>query len=129
MTMRSHIFAWEGAMVPISRRAALSGLSAVLALSSGVRCAVADADASKRITIGSPYGRTLSAFLSLPRQLPAPAVLTIHGSLVLTDWYKSQAAELAEAGFVGLAVDLFPGEGGGGRGGQKRRIAGASTRA
>jgi carboxymethylenebutenolidase len=116
-------------MVPISRRAALSGLSAVLALSSGVRCAVADADASKRITIGSPDGRTLSAFLSLPRQLPAPAVLTIHGSLGLTDWYKSQAAELAEAGFVGLAVDLFPGEVAGDLDGEQRLIEAASSNA
>jgi carboxymethylenebutenolidase len=30
--------------------------------------------------------------------------------LGLTDWYRSQAAEFAAAGFVGLAVDLFPGQ-------------------
>jgi len=62
------------------------------------------------ITINTPDGRQLNAFLSLPTELPAPAVLTIHGSLGLTDWYRSQAAEFAAAGFVGLAVDLFPGQ-------------------
>jgi carboxymethylenebutenolidase len=35
--------------------------------------------------------------------------LTIHGSLGLTDWYRSQAGAFAEEGFVGLAVDLFSG--------------------
>jgi carboxymethylenebutenolidase len=54
-------------------------------------------------------GRRLTAFLSLPKHLPAPAVVTIHGSLGLTDWYRSQAAAFAREGFVGLAVELFPG--------------------
>lgn len=97
-------------MVPVSRRAALSTVSGALAFSSGVRPAPADGDASERIAISSSGGRTLSAVLSMPRQMPAPAVLTIHGSLGLTAWYASQAAALAKVGFVGLAVDLFPGQ-------------------
>ena len=114
-------------MVPISRRAALSALSglSVLAISSGVRSAMAATDAPRRITISAADGQNLSAFLSLPRQLPAPAVLTIHGSLGLTDWYKSQAAELAEAGFVALAVDLFPGQVAGDLDGEQRLIEAA----
>jgi carboxymethylenebutenolidase len=99
-------------MNPISRRTVLSGLSActAAALTSGVRLAKANAGPSQFIAIGSADGRQLNAFLSLPAQLPAPAVLTIHSSLGLTDWYRSQAAAFAEAGFVGLAVDLFPGQ-------------------
>jgi carboxymethylenebutenolidase len=114
-------------MVPISRRAALSALSglSVLAISSGARSAMADTGAPQRIAISAADGQNLSAFLSLPRQLPAPAVLTIHGSLGLTDWYKSQAAELARAGFVALAVDLFPGQVAGDLDGEQRLIAAA----
>jgi carboxymethylenebutenolidase len=113
-------------MVPVSRRSALSTVSGVLVLLSGVRPAPADGDDVTHITIRSAGSRTLSAVLSLPRQLPAPAVLSIHGSLGLTSWYKSQAAELAKAGFVGLAVDLFPGQVARDLDGEQRLIAAAS---
>jgi carboxymethylenebutenolidase len=86
---------------------------------------MADTGAPRRTTISAADGRNLSAFLSLPRQLPAPAVLTIHGSLGLTDWYKSQAAELAKEGFVALAVDLFPGQVAGDLDGEQRLIEAA----
>jgi carboxymethylenebutenolidase len=99
-------------MNPISRRTALSALSGLsaLGLTSGVRSAMADIGSPQFTTISTRDGRQLNAFLSLPAHLPAPAVLTIHSSLGLTDWYRSQAARFAEAGFVGLAVDLFPGQ-------------------
>ena len=96
----------------ISRRVLLSVLGGVpwAVVLSEVRPAHANASGLEPVVIRSPNGRYLRGFLSLPRYLPAPAVLTIHGSLGLTDWYKSRAAAFAEEGFVGLAVDLFPGQ-------------------
>jgi len=98
-------------MALISRRTALTILSAppLMALASGVRSAMSEIDPAEPITISTDVGRSLTAFLSLPERLPAPAVLTIHGSLGLTDWYRAQAEALAREGFVALAVDLFAG--------------------
>jgi carboxymethylenebutenolidase len=98
-------------MAPISRRSVLSGLA-------GLSCTLATRHPGFAAGGGPPLqpvairagdGRRLTAFLSLPERLPAPAVLTVHGSLGLTDWYRSQAAAFAREGFVGLAVELFPG--------------------
>lgn len=99
-------------MNSISRRAALSGLTCVSCgtLMSNDRLAMANLAGLEPLTTKTEGGRHLRAFLSLPVRLPAPAVLTVHGSLGLTKWYRSQAAEFAKEGFVGLAVDLFPGQ-------------------
>src|SRR5215831_8329560 len=94
-----------------SRRAALSGFMGLCVdgLVSRVGRAAADATTPCSVTIGAGRRRVTKAFLSLPDRLPAPAVLTVHDSLGLSDWYKSQAQDLAREGFVGLAIDLFPG--------------------
>jgi len=62
------------------------------------------------VTTKTPSYRTLAAVLSVPGILPAPSVITIHGYLGSTAWYKSLPNEFAKEGFIGLAVDLFDGE-------------------
>lgn len=98
-------------MVPLSRRAALSALIGLSTqgLASRIGRAAADVATLDSVTIAAGRGRQTAAFLSLPDRLPAPAVLTVHDSLGLSDWYKQRALELAGEGFVGLAIDLFPG--------------------
>ena len=98
-------------MIPFSRRAALSGLTglSVCALASRMGLAAAAGAARHSTTIDVRRGRSTRAFLSLPDRLPAPAVLTIHDSLGLSDWYRTRCEDLAKEGFVGLSVDLFAG--------------------
>jgi carboxymethylenebutenolidase len=62
------------------------------------------------VSVKTPSGRTVSAVLSVPAVVPAPAVVSVHGSLGSSDWYNSLAGEFAKAGFVGLAVDLYDGD-------------------
>ena len=99
-------------MTGLSRRAAVAGL-AIVPLSTAFlipgRRARADPDLAP-VSIMISKGRTATAVLSLPAVLPAPAVMTIHGSSGLSGWYKSLAAAFAKEGFVGLAVDLYDGE-------------------
>ncbi|HBR98488.1 MAG TPA: dienelactone hydrolase [Gammaproteobacteria bacterium] len=53
---------------------------------------------------------TLSAALALPDRDNAPAVLLIHEWWGLNDQIKAVAAELANLGYIALAVDLYGGE-------------------
>jgi carboxymethylenebutenolidase len=61
--------------------------------------------------------RSIHAFLAFPEvEAQAAAVLVIHENRGLTDWVRSVADRLAEAGFVAVAPDLLSGLGpGGGR--------------
>jgi carboxymethylenebutenolidase len=99
-------------MSAIARRAALMKLS-VISFSAAVlpleRLARAQSD-PEPVSIKTPSGRKITAVLSLPTVLPAPAVMTIHGSLGLSGWYESLAAAFAKEGFVGLATDLYGGQ-------------------
>jgi carboxymethylenebutenolidase len=64
------------------------------------------------------YGnRAVEAFLVFPeRKDKAPAVVVIHEIMGLTDWVRSVADQLAEAGYIAIAPDLLSGMGpGGGR--------------
>lgn len=54
-------------------------------------------------------GETVSAALAMPDTGPAPAVILIHEWWGLNDQIKSVAAELANLGYVALAVDLYGG--------------------
>src|SRR5215470_258908 len=98
-------------MILASRRAALSGFMGLCVdgLMGRVGLAAAEVATRRSVTIVAGRGQSTKAFLSLPDRLPAPAVLTIHDSLGLSDWYKSRAQDLAREGFIGLAIDLFPG--------------------
>jgi carboxymethylenebutenolidase len=48
--------------------------------------------------------------LALPAKTPAPAVLLIHEWWGLNDQIRSMAAELAEEGYIALAIDLYGGK-------------------
>ncbi len=61
------------------------------------------------IHISTQAGRTVSAALAIPDAAHAPAVLLIHEWWGLNDQIRSVAAELANLGFVALAVDLYDG--------------------
>jgi carboxymethylenebutenolidase len=55
--------------------------------------------------------QTLRGVLCRPTgEGPFPAVVLVHGDFGLTDWEKARAQELAAAGFVALAVDLYHGQ-------------------
>jgi len=64
---------------------------------------------TKTVSTTTPSGRKVSAYMALPAQRPAPAVITIHAFEGLTDEFKSFAPYFAEKGFVGLAIDLYDG--------------------
>lgn len=61
--------------------------------------------------------RTVKAFVAYPEQsAKAPAVIVIHEIYGLTDWIRSLADQLAEAGCIAIAPDLLSGMApGGGR--------------
>ena len=56
--------------------------------------------------------RTVSAFLVYPEvKSKATAVIVIHEIFGLTDWVRSVADQLAEAGYIAIAPDLLSGMG------------------
>lgn len=99
-------------MTAFTRRAMLAHVSAapIAAFLGNLPGPAMAAGNFETVTIPTPSGRTVSAVLSVPSTLPAPAVVSIHGSLGASVWYNSLAGEFAKAGFVGLAVDLYDGE-------------------
>lgn len=57
------------------------------------------------------YGnRTVQAFLAFPEvKGKAPAVVVIHENRGLSDWVRSVADQLAEAGYIAIAPDMLSG--------------------
>ncbi len=93
------------------RRLFLKGLASlplatVLAYPELSHAAATSTEAIQLITKG---GRSVSAAVAMPDQAKAPAVLLIHEWWGLNDQIKSVAAELANLGYVALAVDLYDG--------------------
>ena len=70
------------------------------------------ADAPKTETVQFPNGTgTVSGFLAMPDKPGRyPALVVIHEWWGLTDWVKEQTQELAEQGYIALAVDLYRGK-------------------
>lgn len=94
----------------MERRTVVKGLgmlplAGVLADAEQVRAAAA----LEAVTITTPGGRTVAASLARPAVAAAPAVLLIHEWWGLNDQIKAVAADLAAAGYLALAVDLFDG--------------------
>jgi carboxymethylenebutenolidase len=57
-------------------------------------------------------GREVNCFVAYPEvKTKATAVIVIHEIFGLTDWVRSVADELAEAGYVAIAPDLLSGAG------------------
>ncbi|MBI1205681.1 MAG: dienelactone hydrolase family protein [Azospirillum sp.] len=93
------------------RRTVVKGLSclslaAVLGDPSQVRAAAAKLDS---VSVTTPGGRTVGAALAKPATLPAAAVVLIHEWWGLNDQIKAVAQQLAELGYLALAVDLMGG--------------------
>jgi len=64
----------------------------------------------KEVTLTTRGGQKAAAFLALPAKTPAPTVLLIHEWWGLNDQIKAVAAELAQQGYMALAVDLYDGK-------------------
>ena len=61
-------------------------------------------------TVDAGGGRALHAFVAWPeRHADALAVIVIHENRGLTDWVRSFADQLAEAGYIAIAPDLLSG--------------------
>lgn len=74
--------------------------------------------------------REVSAFLVFPEvKDKATAVVVIHEIMGLTDWVRSVADQLAEAGYIAIAPDLLSGMGPGGGGTAEFSERGAVSRA
>ncbi len=83
-------------------------LAAVLA---DARLARAAAEDMETITITTHGGREVSGALARPASSdPVPAVLLVHEWWGLNDQIKAMAAELADQGYLALAVDLYRGQ-------------------
>lgn len=87
----------------------LGGLSLATILADP-RLAHAAANETEEVTITTAAGRSVSAALAMPARTPAPAVLLIHEWWGLNDQIKTMARDLAQAGYVALAVDLYGGK-------------------
>ena len=55
-------------------------------------------------------GQSSSAYAARPREKPKGALLVIHEYWGLNDWMKHQADELADEGYLALAIDLYKGK-------------------
>ena len=74
--------------------------------------------------------RTVRTFVVYPEaKAKVQAVLVIHENKGLSDWARSVADRLAEAGYVALAPDLLSGAGPGGGGTDKFESVDAATKA
>ena len=72
--------------------------------------AKAAADTLQDVSITLKDGTKVNAALALPKAEKAPTVVLIHEWWGLNDQIKAVAAELANMGYVALAVDLYAGK-------------------
>lgn len=79
-------------------------LATVLAVPALSRAAAAS---TETITLTTTGGKQVNAALALPDNTDAPSILLIHEWWGLNDQIKSVAAELANQGYIALAVDLY----------------------
>ena len=87
----------------------LAGLSLAALLADPAKVAKAAAGL-QNVIINTPSGRSVAAALAVPAKKPAGAVMLVHEWWGLNDQIKSVAAELANQGYLALAIDLYGGE-------------------
>jgi carboxymethylenebutenolidase len=97
-------------MTSTSRRNFATGIAGLAILGPLLHLRPACAQEPDLVTLRTPSGRDVTAYLSVPATVPAPAVILLHGGYGLTEVYRSRATTYSEQGFVALAVDLFDGE-------------------
>lgn len=108
--MTIHRMGSAGGML-LGRRRVMQGalglpLAAVLADPVLARAAAAGL---REVTVDVPGHGRAGAALALPQAESAPAVMLIHEWWGLNDQIRAVAAELAQLGYVALAIDLFDG--------------------
>jgi len=96
-------------MISKSRRIFATGIAGLAVFGPLMRLRPAWAEEPDLVTLRTPSGRDVTASLSIPRAIPAPAVILIHGSFGLNDFYRSLPTAFSKEGFAALAVDLFDG--------------------
>ena len=97
----------------LTRRAVVKGLLAGVPLAAVLadpRLAAAAAAELETVALTTQGGRKVAAALGRPAQTPAPAVLLVHEWWGLNNQIKAMAAEVAQLGYVALAVDLYDGK-------------------
>lgn len=95
------------------RRAFLKGLAALplAVVLADSQLAQAAGERMEKVSLALPGGQSAQAYLAVPEGVEkAPTVLLIHEWWGLNDQIKAVAAELAELGFIALAVDMYNGE-------------------
>jgi carboxymethylenebutenolidase len=97
-------------MTSTSRRNFATGIAGLAILGPLLHLRPASAQEPDLVTLRTPSGRDVTAYLSVPTTVPAPTVILLHGGYGLTEVYRSRATTYAEQGFVALAVDLFDGK-------------------
>jgi len=96
-----------------SRRRVLAGAACALPLAAvlqDARLARAAAESLETVTLSTAGGLDVAAALALPAAEKAPAVVLIHEWWGLNDQIKAVAAEMAQQGYVALAIDLYGGK-------------------
>jgi len=99
-------------MTVVPRRSVLTGLAGLplAAVLADPRLAAAAAAGLEPVSLTTPSGRPVAASLTVPATAPAPTVILIHEWWGLNDQIKAVAAEFANQGYMGLAVDLYGGQ-------------------
>lgn len=87
----------------------LAGLSLATLLADPAKVARAAASL-QTVTTTTPSGRSISAALALPDRKPAGAVMLVHEWWGRNDQIRSVASEIANQGYLGLAIDLYGGK-------------------
>lgn len=99
-------------MSSLARRQVLTTLAGLplAAVLADPKLAAAAAAELEPTEIFTKAGRTVRGALAMPAQTPAPAVLLVHEWWGLNDQIKSVARELANQGYLALALDLYEGQ-------------------
>lgn len=95
----------------IARRSVVLGLAGlplatVLADRNLARAAAAELESA---TITTSGGRTVAAAIAMPSVTPAGTVMLVHEWWGLNDQIKTMARDVANAGYVACAIDLYNG--------------------
>ena len=101
------MLARRAVLTSIARGVAGLPLAAVLADPELARAA---ARGLEMVSLTTASGKAVTAALAAPARTPAPAVLLVHEWWGLNDQIKAVAAELANEGYLALAVDLYDGK-------------------
>lgn len=94
------------------RRLFLKGLAALPLASVLAYPELARAAGAKTTPVKLPLssGGMAEGVIAMPKTLPAPTIILIHEWWGLNDQIKSVAADMADKGYIALAVDLYHGE-------------------